>query len=492
MNKAVKKNFLFFKQHYLIFLIVVAGTFLRVWQLDSKAIFFSDAGRDLMVAKQAVEDGSVPLLGIPSSIPRFKQGPVSIWIEMITIALFGVNTLAVSLVFAVLSILAIIALYEFVCVYIGRKQAIVAAAFLAFSPLAIAHGRVPYHTTPLPLALVLYLFSLMLLWEKRKFSTFLSVFAFCFLFQFELSMAALILLIPFVMWQRKIRLSWVTATQALAGAVLGLLPQVTYDVTHNFQQIGVFILWVGHKVLEFLTFQGGGSTTLNAYMTSIVQYGGRIFSTGNLILNVIFVTLILIGFFAVWHAYKKKILPTAALLSELALVLLTLSYFVHGSPSEAYYPPYFILLSIHLTLAVFFIPKKYFLLTSSGVVFWATINIVSIFSHNFFVDTEKSFSYGTSVESIRNIVEFASSKSQGTYTLHTTAKVEEKFPTFFDNYRWLALEQGLPPTSSQGKDFYLADKSEIGNGYENYFYRDFSTLRVYWDPQQPARHEDTP
>ncbi|MDQ5951275.1 MAG: hypothetical protein QG639_552, partial [Patescibacteria group bacterium] len=170
----------FFLENTLILIIVCVATWLRVWQIDAQGILFSDAGRDLVVAYESVQQKSLPLLGIPSSVPRFKQGPISIWIEMVVIALFGVNTLAQSLVFALISIAAVIGVYEFVCIYASKKHALLAAALIAVSPSAVDNGRVPYHTTPLPLALVLYLFALILLWHKKRYSYFFAAFAFAF------------------------------------------------------------------------------------------------------------------------------------------------------------------------------------------------------------------------------------------------------------------------------------------------------------------------
>jgi hypothetical protein len=69
-----------FSRSELLFLgIVSLGIFLRVWKLQETMIFFSDAGRDMIVSLDMAQHGKIPLLGIPSSVPQFRQGPVFIW-----------------------------------------------------------------------------------------------------------------------------------------------------------------------------------------------------------------------------------------------------------------------------------------------------------------------------------------------------------------------------------------------------------------------------
>src|SRR5258708_35161017 len=100
-----------------IILIVILATLLRTWNLSSQMIFFGDAARDLTVAAQSVQTHQLPLLGIPSSVPRFHQGPLTIWMEMIVYLLFGHHLLAFGFCFAIVSVLAVIFLFELLTVF---------------------------------------------------------------------------------------------------------------------------------------------------------------------------------------------------------------------------------------------------------------------------------------------------------------------------------------------------------------------------------------
>lgn len=474
-----KFSFAFIKRHWLIFAIILIGSFLRLWQIDTHAILFSDAGKDLLVAEHSLQEHKLPLLGIASSVPRFKQGPIAIWIEMISIAIFGINTLAVSIIFALLAIIAIIGLYELVCVSVGRWQAITAALILAVSPLAVAHARVPYHTTPLPLTMVLYLASLLSLEKKKPRHFFLCGLAFSFLFQFELAVAPLLLLLPFTLWYQKIELEKKLVLWGCAGLAAGILPQLIYDVTHNFSQIGVFILWIGHKILEFVSLQGGGSITFASYGQSLLTHGTRILSTWPILSAPILLAAIVVGIVMAIRQWSQKKLSLLYALAYTASIVLLLSYFVHGSPSEAYFPPFLILVPLILSHLIFSLPKKFRLLSFGLLLILVILNSIQIFQYNFFVSNEKNFYYGPSVEEQRKVLRFISSKSNGHYTLKTFNGYEDEFVNYFDNYRWLAKEMNIAETDKNKKYFYI-EHSENPVANKQYFHYKFDTVTVYW------------
>lgn len=469
----------FLSDNWLMLLIIMLAAWLRFWQLDTHAILFSDAGRDLMVAHQALTDHNIPLLGIPSSVPRFKQGPVSIWIEMIAISLFGVNTLAMSMVFAFLSVAAVIALYEYVCITVGKYQAIIAVLLLAASPLAVANARVPYHTTPLPLALLGYLFSLYGLQKRKPVFYLLSGISFGLLFQFELAVAPLLLLIPFTIWYKKIEINRQLIVSLVLGLMIGVWPQIAYDLTHQFAQLGVFVLWVGHKVLEFVTFKGGGTTTLPLYFENVSSFGIKIISGNNIWLAASILLTILFGSWQAILELRKKSLHFTYLIAYLSFFLLLASYLIHGAPSEAYFPPFFILIPIIISHAVQSLPANRQKVAIGILILLAAANTVTIVTHNYFVSTTNSFNYGPSVFEQRQVLDFINQKSGGKYTLKTDQGYEDLFKNYFDNYRWLALEKNIPTDTAYAKYFYIQNKSDAPLSSE-YFYRDFDTIRVWW------------
>lgn len=472
----------FIKNNWVITLIIIFATIMRSWSISSHGILFGDAAKDLLVAKQAVETQNLPLLGIPSSIPRFHQGPLTIWLEMIIYSIFGQNTLAFSMSFAFLGIIAVIAVYEYAVVFINKKTALISSALLAFSPLAIAHSRVPYHTNPIPLVIMIYLFALQYWWQNKKLGLFWAGLAWILVMQFELSLFSLGLMIPYILWRKRTKINMSVISQLSAASLLGLFPQIIHDLTSSFgaSQIGGFILWVGYRITALTGLVGDHQFSIAKLSTTLSIYGkywGRIFSTQVTFISIIFLVLFTIT--AALAISKRKTLKIGLEIPIVALVLLTLSYFAHGTPSEAYFPPYFPLLSIFIGwgLSQVFHQKERVVATLISI--WAFINLVSIFKHNFFVSNPQAFSYYPSIQEQRRIIKTINRISGGEFQLIPTPPAEN-FPSYFDNFRWLAEELKIPTDQEQGMVFYIGSKDSILSGYPDMSKIEFTTYDVYY------------
>lgn len=477
------KFFRFLRKNWLIFLIIMSAAFLRSWQLNMQGILFSDAGRDLLVAQSAVETKQLPLVGIPSSIPRFHQGPLTIWIEMLVYYLFGHQTLAQSFIFAFIGILAVIFTYEYAVLYFNKRSALIAATTLAFSPLAIAHSRVPYHTTPIPLVILIFLFALQNLWKQKKHSLFWAVLAWILVMQFELNLFPLGLLIFYIFYRQKIKPTIQHLSQLSAAIMLGLLPQILYDFTHSFaqSQIGGFILWTAYRIVSVTGLIGNhqlSSFKLINLLQTYQTYLGRFISTNQKVGALILLGLLFIIGFDLLQK-RKKLTPGIEIIL-VALLILTLSYCIHGSPSEAYFPPYFSLLALLVGWGIDQIfSKKLTFPVSVMLILWAGINVHSIWKYHFFVSNQETFSYHASLSEQREILNFINQRSQGHFKLDTTQDAG-KFSSYFDNFYWLAREMNIPAQSSHNRIFYIEDKDSSLAQYPDIIKVEFTTYDVYF------------
>lgn len=460
--------------HVLLVIIVLAATLLRIWQLDTHQIFFGDAAHDLLVAKSAIATHTLPLLGIPSSVPRFRQGPVAIWFEMLSLLVSNNSLFFVGSVFAVLSIVAIIVLYELLALFYSKRAATFAAVFLAFSPLAIANARTPYHTTPIPLFLALYLFCIMLLYKKQQHALFWSCLSFCLLFQFELALTPLVLLIPYVAWRngelrrQKIldlrRYPRVLFT-VLPAFIIGLAPQIVYDFTHHFAQLGGFGVWIIYRVAAFFGYRHDHTFSLPQLkntLTTFWFYFARIWSAENTWLAVACALVFLAGFaIIIWQVAHRHKVPIVLEITVISSGLLFCADIVLGSASEAYFPPFFVLSAIILGFVMEQLWKfrqygKY--VAATFAILYAVVNTIGIVDHNFFVSTPAAFSYGPSISEQRQIVFIAKRLSHNHFQFATTRE-EGKFSSFFDNLRWVSEETNTKEDPQNGQVFFVEDKT---------------------------------
>ena len=448
-------------QHWLAILLIAWGTWLRFDHLQTHAIIFGDSARDLLVAAESVQTRTLPLLGIPSSVPRFKQGPLTIWLNMLIYPFAGHNLLPYSLIYAGIGALTLVFLYEFCLVWANKKTGLIALSLLVASPMAVAHSRMTYHITPIPLALIAYLWLIMRLVQKKPHALFWAAFIFGMLFMFELSLLPLIILIAFGWWnsgeiqsmlahQKKLGIKTQLIkriVELLGGLLLGLLPEVIFDFTNKFQQLGGYLVWLGYRLIAAVvpsqhTFSPGKiQHTLSAYW----EIASRIWTlqpdwTATLGWGLILISVGICG----WQIQQKK----SAKLSTVVLVALgaiSVGYFWHGSPSEAYFPPYLILLPLVVGSAAAAIINKFESsqwLISGLIMCLIAAQTWQIYQGNFQVSTTQTFSYGPSVLEHQQILATLALNTGPEIKLTSPDKLSE-FATYFHAFKWLAPLNGL-------------------------------------------------
>lgn len=434
-----KSKYLPSVSEWALILILVIGIFLRIWRLESTMIFFADAGRDMLAAVEMNKTGQIPLLGIPSSVPRFKQGPVFIWTIALIFKVAGTNPLLVGYVMAIINCIALLFCYTLVKKNANTIAALFTTFLLAVSPLAVAHSRMPYHVTPIISFLLLYLWSIQRLIEKKPRAVFITALCWALLFQFELALFPLIILIPFTLWRTK---SWkkIFIVEVILGLEVGLFPQLFYDVTHKFAQLGGFLLWLVYRFASFFAIGRSHAISpgkLEGAWNIFIQYFSRIFSLDHKVIGVIMFFILIISVIFVWKKSKQNLFVQEVLIS---LVLLLAALFVHGTPSEAYFPPIILLSCIVIGMAVSFLPRKTQLFSIVALLILAAVNTIQITKNNFFTQPSQStFNYGPSYLEQIHVTKFIIGQSAGEpYQLRSTDS-ESKFETYLDNYRVIGL-----------------------------------------------------
>lgn len=336
-------------------LVFTIAVLVRFFGISSSMILIGDQGRDFFEAKRMIETGEIPLLGIPSSIPRFHQGPVFIYLLAIAYVLGGGSMLAAGLLAVLLSLFAIVVLYVLLLRTTNKATATLACLLLAFFPMALMHARMPYHIVPIPLAVVIYLVALMRLVEEKRFASFLAGLSFALVFQFEL--AAFPLLLPIiVLWYVRQPRRKRAIGELLLGTGIGLLPQLLHDATHNFSQLGGFLVWVGYRIVAAVvptTSHSMVSVSTPDAIAGILTLIGTMMTPFSGIHVFFWIGLLLCSIVLVLKASKRWSIEWLAAGIN---VLLTLSFIIHRAPSEAYIPILFPTVAIVIASAVLRFP----------------------------------------------------------------------------------------------------------------------------------------
>jgi hypothetical protein len=476
----LNRFFSFTKSHMLIIAIVALAAWLRVWQLDTLGIFFGDAGHDIISAIEAVKDKTIPLLGIESSVPRFRQGPVTVWLHMVIHLGAGARLYWHWLVFALLGIAAVIAVYELCQLYFSPRMALLASFLVAVSPLAVAHSRMAYHITPIPLILVFFLAATIRLAQQKKHSLFWAVLAWAGLFQFELALAPLILVIMYYIVIQKQWRSLATYKQLGLGLFIGLLPQIVFDITHKFSHLGGFTVWVIYRIVS-LAPTGKHSFSLDTFITvgeAFGHYWGRIISFDQPWITAGLMAAVVFTIYFAFLQYRQKKLSDGMIVTISSTFILSLAFLLHGGPSEAYFPPFIVLLPLIVAYAIDSLPPKMMRLAVVAVVVLGFFNIHQIIKHNFFVSTSHPFSYSYGIDEQQQIISYlANQYPQGFYFV--TTQTGGVFPNFFDNLRVLTWQQGLTENTETGQAIFIETKDSSLQSYPGAIKTTFPSVDVY-------------
>lgn len=482
--------------------IVVIAAALRLYQLETHLIFFPDAGRDFLAAYTMTETGKIPLLGIPSSIPRFKQGPLMVWLIGVLQIFGGTSPVAVGYLMVMFSLFTMCLLYWLLREHVSPKSALIASVLFALSPLAIAQSRMPYHISPIPVLTMLFLMAVVRM--KRTWrSVLLAGLSWAVLFQFELCLAPLFLIVLWKIYtlqnksagqqsrkrteKRKPNLQQFALLSSIAGtgAAIGLAPQILYDITHGFQQLGLFLGWSVYRTGSVVA----GSehrfslTRFSHTLDQFALYWTRVWSVDQPLLLLIGFIMLLVSLALIVRQWGKT--PDFIRVTAASFALLCLAYVVHGSPSEAYFPPFLVFLPILIAYGVAQLPVPKNALIIAGTAY-GLFTVVSLQRANWFVQpTAAGFQYGPSYAQQQMIVQLILDQTgDHPYRLISTDEGSH-FATHLDTYRYLLLLHGSQESSTaDAKTIVINHHGSDLQNYPNGQVYHFESMEVIFLPDR--------
>ncbi len=132
-----------FGEYWRVVALAIWSLFLRTTDLQHLNLI-GDQGRDYLQALNLLHGKALPLLGIPSSIPRFAQGPLNIWFDAMSFKFGGVNPYSPVLFAAILSTCGVLFLYWLMEKRYGKTIAFAVSLIGAVAPGAVVQSRMPF------------------------------------------------------------------------------------------------------------------------------------------------------------------------------------------------------------------------------------------------------------------------------------------------------------------------------------------------------------
>lgn len=421
-----------------LFLILFIAAFLRFYRLPELMPLIGDQGRDLIAARDFVQTKQIPLLGIESSVPRFRQGPIYVWFLAAVMSIAGYSPVVLASAAAFLGLIAVGGTYWLAEKYFDKKTAVLSSLFLAASPLAVAQSRMVFHTNAIPLSSLIFLWSIYSI--KSRKNIFVPILAFTLLFQLELVVAPLFLLIPLSFMIFKYMPTKKDFVYGSLGLIIGLLPQIIYDISHNFAQLGVFLVWIGYRLVSFFGLYPEHTASPGKFLStsiSIFVYLQKYISWGSSTITFLILTIIALFTFTTYKTHTKEI---KVIVSWLGLMII--SFLILGNASEAYFPVLFIPLALLFghVFSNISTNKTTSIIVTVLIFCLVFFNGIYTIKHNFFtsprLDGNKFGTYGPPLHEQLEIVNFINLRVGDEINLKSVGSGSE-FPSVLDNYYYL-------------------------------------------------------
>lgn len=447
----------FNKYALLLLLALIAGAYLRFFNLELSMAFIGDQGWYYLSARDMMVAGDIPLVGIPSSHPWISQGAYWTYLLGPVLWLFQFNPLSGAYLSGTIGLISIIGLYKLGSVMFSRNVGIIAALLFATSPLVVFSDRMPYHTSPIPLVTIFTLFA-MYKWIQGNTSYFpVLILLLAMLYNFELATFLLTLFVIGVLFYGYlVNKSYIKKLfdrniifLTVGGWFMAMLPMIIHDVSHGFPQTLKFLAWVGYRVLVFFGYPPINPITpvpfdhMGLFVIDSVQR--LVFMPNTIIAGAIFLG----GIFVLLHYLFRKKHTEAAGLLLFVNVFLVVGLFLVKTPSEAYLPMLFP--GIVLMSAVLFNRLRMF--GMAWVILVIVINSYAVVSL-----TTGNVSFAQRLAAATTIVQEAEGKE---YTIEGKGPGSQ-FESFTMNYEYLTWWLGHEPSKKvQELRFVISEENGI-------------------------------
>jgi 4-amino-4-deoxy-L-arabinose transferase-like glycosyltransferase len=238
----------FLKENGLIIFILLLAAFLRFYQIEDRASFLGEQGRDLLVAKDILSLGKLTLLGPSTSLsPNIHFGPFYHYFNAFWLGIFKLNPLGPAVGFGVLSLLACFFLYSTAKNFGFKKVGLLASLLFAISPLMIRYGQSMFNSYFLVSLTTFSLWGISKFWMKKQRPWLLWTGVFSGLtiqanfLAYGLFFSVLFL---FVIWRK----NWLKNIFWFGGGLfLGILPYLAFEARHAFFNTRGFIDWLAQS-----------------------------------------------------------------------------------------------------------------------------------------------------------------------------------------------------------------------------------------------------
>ncbi len=218
----------------ILFCITALGFLLRFWNYSGRYGLAYDQAHDAIVAREAVREGKIPLVGPFSSAGPFQTAGTWYWLLMVPTALYPYSVLSPWIFLTFCSVLFIIGMGLFGNYLEDKSFGLILATLTAVSTAQIDQSINLTNQTPIPFfSFLTIVCAVLYLKHKKMFTAFLMGFFAAFAASIHLQGVSLgIIVFIALLCSGKSALQSIIA--AFIGAVIPMIPLFLWDTSNDF------------------------------------------------------------------------------------------------------------------------------------------------------------------------------------------------------------------------------------------------------------------
>lgn len=462
----------FFNKHREILLIIAIlflGTFLRIHNLPELTSFNADQEWLAFRAKEILNKDLV-LIGPVTSVGNYSIGPAFVYMWSFFSFLTGNAPIAGAYLAVFIGVVSLLFIHFFVNKFIDQKIAILTMFLVAISAPTIFWDQSPWTPSLFIIPQILMLIGAYII-NKNKLGYLLISLSLVIGFQAHVGIIlSFISVLIYLFFVRPVKLDSVTFLKSLGIIVLGLLPNIVFDLAHNFVNFLRLFDVIKGENLDYFTGFGKIINVLSYNAISIIYPNNKTLIDGVLIR--ILYALVLVN--CVRNLRSKESKSISLLLLITTIFPAFVFYLQQGKFSEYYLmmtvPSSIFMVSLLLRDLINFKDKNYkfiYIKTLSIVILSLFLNLKMI--NNRVVD----FNLKAKQDTIAEIVKMAGTDGYG---ISLTTKYGDQFG-FKYILDYFEIKADLPPKKGETKIFSII----LPEGFDGmYGMKDFNGIGLRW------------
>lgn len=423
-------------------LIIVVGLFLRAYKINSNYNFTGELGKELLYMRSFSQNGTLPLIGMPTSHEWLSYGPFYYWLMIPFFKLAGGNPYILFWVALFVAAAGLILNYVVIRKIIGERVALISTLVQALSPLFIWQTRLSKLHVFFWILMPILMFESYLIWKGEKKFVFWIGLTFGLLFSFHFSQIPILLVILGIFFIKKHLYKFKDVFIFVIGIFLPNLTLIWKD--------RLIAAWLPYRVVSLSDKNPLGTfQSFNQFLGINIFWDQRFWILGSLIFLALFVLYVVEN--------KNKLISQFApyyLISSLAVMFI--ANILHGAPPVHYFLPIFTLMPI--LFALFLARFRFWYL----VIFVVAIGNFISFENDplFYKDFSK---FVTNIDMVpystqNSIVSFIVADTAGKpFSLKRVGPYDYFPDQYSQNYQYLALWKGGKFNALSGNTYTIVE-----------------------------------